>query len=78
MTTLILGLRPRQGHGKVQAKSATRKSHLHSWSVNEPTHSQVDSHFGNWSLYEVSNVQREISRVKIHWIKKFLIPLKSS
>jgi hypothetical protein len=33
--TLVLGLRPRQGHRKVQAESVTRESHLHSWSVRE-------------------------------------------
>jgi hypothetical protein len=33
---------------------------------NDPTHSQVDSHFGNWSLYEIPYIQKVISRVKIH------------
>jgi len=30
VTTLTLGLQPRHRHGKVQAKSATQESHLHS------------------------------------------------
>ncbi len=44
---------------------------------NEPPHSQVDSHFGNWSPDGFLNLQRVIAEVKIQWIKKFLIPLKS-
>jgi hypothetical protein len=31
ITTLALNSRPKQKHGKVQAKSATQESHLHSW-----------------------------------------------
>jgi hypothetical protein len=31
VTTLALGLRPRQGHGKVWVESATQESHSHSW-----------------------------------------------
>jgi hypothetical protein len=31
VTTLAMGLRPKQRHGKVRAKSATRESHLHFW-----------------------------------------------
>jgi len=52
VTTLTLGSWLSQGHGKVQADSATRESHSHSrkckkmWG-NEPTHFQKDSHFGN-------------------------------
>jgi hypothetical protein len=67
----------------VWAKNVTRESHLLSqdyrrmWG-NEPTHSQVGSNIGNWSLNGLSNFQRTISRVKYHWIKKFLIPLKIS
>ncbi len=38
---------------------------------NEPTHSQVDSHFGSWNPYGIPNFQKNISRVKTHWIKKF-------
>jgi hypothetical protein len=44
---------------------------------NEPTHFQVDSHFGSWNPYGVLNFQKSISWVKIHWIKKFLIPLEN-
>jgi hypothetical protein len=70
ITTLTLGLWPKQGHGNVWAKNATRGSHSHSqewkrvWG-NERTHSQVDSHFGS---YEVSNVHRTIQGSKpIRW-----------
>jgi hypothetical protein len=49
VTTLALGSRPKQGHGKMWTKNATQKSHSHSWECekvwgNEPTHSQRDSH----------------------------------
>jgi len=61
VTTLALGLRPKQGHGKVQAESAAWESHSHFLECekvwrNEPTHSQMDSHFGSWSPYEVPNI----------------------
>jgi hypothetical protein len=46
--------------------------------MNETTHSQVDFHFGSWNPHGILNLQKGISRVKIDWIKKFLIPLKIS
>jgi hypothetical protein len=45
---------------------------------NEPTHSQLNSHFESWNPYRVPNFQRSISKVKIHWIKEFFIPLERS
>jgi hypothetical protein len=33
---------------------------------NEPTYSQVDSHFGNWNLYGILNLERDILRVKVY------------
>jgi len=45
---------------------------------NEPTHSQMSSHFGNWNLDELLIFQRDILGVKIHWIEKTFIPLESS
>jgi hypothetical protein len=44
---------------------------------NEPTHSQVDSHFGSWNPYVVLDFQRGILGVKTRWIKKFLISWES-
>jgi len=38
---------------------------------NEPSHSQVSSHFENWSPNRLLNFQKAISRAKIHWIKEF-------
>ncbi len=38
---------------------------------NEPTHSQVGSHFGSWNPNGFPNFQKMISGVKIHWIEKF-------
>jgi len=54
ITTLTLGLWPKQGHGKLWVESATWESHSHSWECgrvwrNEPTYSQLGSHFGSWS-----------------------------
>jgi p-aminobenzoyl-glutamate transporter AbgT len=55
VTTLGLGSRLGQWHGKVQIESATWESHSHSqeceWkSAKKWTHnSQVDSHFGSWN-----------------------------
>jgi hypothetical protein len=45
---------------------------------NEPSHSQMSSHFGTWSPNGLPNFQRIIARVKTHWIKLFHISLKSS
>ncbi len=54
VATLALGLRPRKGVARLRAKRETRES-LHMlpriqrvWG-NEPSHSQVNSHVGNWS-----------------------------
>jgi hypothetical protein len=74
--TLALGISPRQRYGKVQAGSATRECRR-VWG-NEHTHSQVDSHFGSWSLNGLPNFQRTTGRVKIHWIENFFISLESS
>jgi hypothetical protein len=45
---------------------------------NENSHSQVSSHFGSWSPGGLLNLQKIISRVKIHWIGEFFISLKRS
>jgi hypothetical protein len=45
---------------------------------NEPTHSQMGSHFGNWSFDGLLNFLRAISKVKTHLIENFLISLKIS
>jgi hypothetical protein len=78
--TLVLGSWPMQRHGKVWAKNATQESHFHSRECEgmNPTHSQVDSHFGSCNPYGNLNLQKDISRVKTHCIKKFLKPLESS
>jgi hypothetical protein len=41
-------------------------------------HSQVNSHFGSWSLDGLSNLQEVIAGVKTHGIEEFLISLESS
>jgi hypothetical protein len=45
---------------------------------NEPPHSQMNSHFGSWRPNGLSNLERAIIGVKIHWTKELLISLKSS
>jgi hypothetical protein len=80
---LALGLRPKQKFTKVRAKNEARESHFmllecrRVWG-NEPTHYQVNSHFGNWSPNGLSNFQKTISKVKTHLIEGFFISLKSS
>jgi len=44
----------------------------------EPSHSQVNSHFGSWSPGGLPNVQRVIIRVKTQWLEKFFISLESN
>ncbi len=83
VATLALGSRPRQGLAKVRAKKEARESHFMLPGVQrvwwkELSHSQVNSHVGSWSFGGLSNVQRAIEGVKIHWIKVFLISLESS
>jgi hypothetical protein len=60
VVTLALGLRPRQGFAKVQAKTGSR-SHIpcsreckRVWG-NEPSHSQVNSHFGSSNFNGLPN-----------------------
>jgi hypothetical protein len=43
----------------------------------EPSHSQVSSHFGSWSLGGLPNFQRAIVGVKTHWIEESLTSLES-
>jgi len=40
------------------------------WGI-EPSHSQMSSHFGRWSLNGLPNFQSIIAKVKTHWIKEF-------
>ncbi len=82
VTTLTLVSWPRQGLVKVWAMKPI--SHISCfWECrkmwgNEPPHSQVSSHFGNWSLNGLLNLQKTIKKVKNHWIDEFLISLKIS
>jgi hypothetical protein len=71
--TQALGLRPRQGHGKVQARNVNRESHSHSWECervwwNEFTHFQVDFHFGSCSpdgLFRERFEESKFTRLRI-------------
>jgi hypothetical protein len=55
VATLALGLQPKQGVTRLRAKRQTQESfHMlprvqRVWG-NEPSHSQMNSHVGNWSL----------------------------
>jgi hypothetical protein len=42
----------------------------------KPSHSQVNSHVGNWSPGGLPNVQRAIAIIKTQWLEKFFIPLE--
>ncbi len=83
VATLALGLRPRQGFAKVRAKTKPRSYISCSleckrvWG-NEPSHSQVNSHFESWRPNGFLNLQKTIAGVKIYWIEKFLISLEIS
>jgi len=63
VTTQALGSRPRQGLAKVWAKYEAR-SHMSCSREckkvrgNEPSHSQVSSHFGSWSPSGLLNFQK--------------------
>jgi len=70
ITTLALGLRPRQRLTRVQAKRNVRECE------HEDSHSEVSSHFGSWNLGGLSNLQKEIAKVKTHCIEKFFISSK--
>ncbi len=81
--TLALGSQPKQGFAKVRAKTELGSHISYSQECKrvqriEPSHSQVNSHFGSWSPNGLLNFQRAIAGVKTHWIEKFLISLESS
>jgi hypothetical protein len=88
VTTLALGSQPRQKHGKCVSQKCNprvtlallgeRRSVWRNVWRNEPTHSQVDFHFGSWSPYGVLNFWRASLGFKTHWIKNFFIKLKCS
>jgi hypothetical protein len=63
IATLALGLWPRQGFAKVCAKTKPESAKI-VWG-NELSHSQVNSHFGNWSPNELPK-EKAIARVKSH------------
>jgi hypothetical protein len=54
VATLALGLWPRQGLARVRAKREAWKCRR-VWG-NEPSHSQVRSHFGSWNFNELLNL----------------------
>jgi len=56
--TLTLGSSPRQKHGKVRARSVTRKSHLH-FQECEGMNPHIPN-FGSWNPYRILNFQRGI------------------
>ncbi len=83
VATLALGSWPKQRLARLQAKREAQKSHLiflgvqksvKEWTFALPNEFQ----FGSWSPNGLPNLQREIARVKTHWIKWLFISLKSS
>jgi hypothetical protein len=75
VATLALGSRPRQGVVRLRAKREAQECKRAQ--VNRPSHSQGNSHFGNWSLNGLPYFQEAITRVKTHRIKEFFISLKN-
>jgi hypothetical protein len=82
VATLTLGSWPR---GKGLQECGTRgklgRHILYSWECrrmweNEPSHSQMNSHFESWSPNGFLNFQRAISGDKTHWIEDFFISLE--
>jgi hypothetical protein len=65
VATLTLGSWPRQRFARVRAKRSVRECE------NEDSHSQVSSHFGNWSPGGLPNLQKAITKVKTPRIKDF-------
>jgi len=43
---------------------------------NEPSHSQVNSHFRSWGPNGLLNLQRAMTGIKTHWIEMFLISME--
>jgi hypothetical protein len=77
VATLALGSRPRQGLVRLRAKREARGSDLMLLGVqrvwrNEPSHSQVNSHFGSWSPNGLSNFQKAIAGVEPIGLKNYL------
>jgi hypothetical protein len=71
VATLALGSRPRQRLTRVWPKKKPMSHISCSWECrrvwgNEPSHSQMNSHFGSWSPNGPPNFQRAISGVKTH------------
>jgi hypothetical protein len=83
VVTLGLGLRPRQGLVRLQAKKEAWESRCMLWECrkvrgNEPSHFKGNFHFGSLSPSEFLNFQRAIAGVKTQWIKELFISLKIS
>jgi hypothetical protein len=76
VTTLALGSQPRQGHGKVRAKSAIRESHLHSRSVKECE--RMNPHTPKWILTLGIKASMESRIFKEQFQGLIFIRLKSS
>jgi hypothetical protein len=82
VTTLALGSWPRRWFVRLWAKRKLG-SHISCSQEckrvrgNEPSHSQVNSHFGIWSPNGFPNFQKAIAKVKTHWIEEFFVSLGS-
>jgi hypothetical protein len=78
VATLALGSRPKQGVVRLRAKRETQES-LHMFPGvqrvwrNEPSHSQVNSHVGNWTPNGLPTLQSAIAGVKTHCLEKKII-----
>jgi hypothetical protein len=77
VTTLALGLQGCGTRGKFGSHISCSRECRRVWG-NEPSHSQMSSHFGSWSPDGFLNLQRVILGIKTDWIMVFLISLESS
>jgi hypothetical protein len=81
VATLTLDLWPKQRFARLRVKREVRghtscsRECKRMW-VDEPSHSQGNSHLGTWSPGGLPNFQGMIVRVKTHWFKKFFISLE--
>jgi hypothetical protein len=82
VVTLALGLRLKQRLARLRAKREAQESpHIFSrvqkvWG-NEPSHSQVNSHCGNWHPKWTFEFHNAIARAKTHRFEEFFISLEN-
>jgi len=72
---LVTKAKARKGVGR-KCNSGITFALLGVWG-NKPTHSQMDSHFGSWKPYGISNLQKGNLKVKFIGLQSFLYHWKN-